>query len=212
MKQQPLLTADKALGLVCKIAPEYTWDMVVNLIVGRDYDLGEIEKYLDPEMDIVVCAHLSEDSNRCFISPNFVEVAKDCASRLRSQGYYVFLRLEIDDDDVTLYRCDFVVGECARLLDRIYSLSNYLNDLKEFVEKNKHELPPNFVAEQKTINEYLGCLLGKYEVLLELYTDNWETGLKEECKKAWKLVNEVEAYLERIKDLRRLHAISLILE
>jgi hypothetical protein len=208
MERQPLLTAKEALGLLIEVAPEYTWSMVADLIVGRDYDLGEIEKYLIPEMDIVVCAHTSEDYGCCYITPNFVEAAKDYASRLRSHGYYVFLRLEFDNY-VNLYRCDFVVGECARLLDRIYSLANYLNDFKEFVDKQKHELPPNLVAEQAKIEDYLDSLLGEYEEVLRLYTWGWKTSLEEECDEAWKLVEEVEAYLERIIDLRRLHALAM---
>jgi hypothetical protein len=208
MERQPLLTAEEALGLLIEVAPEYTYNMVVDLIVGRDYDLGEIEKYLDPEMDIVVCAHLSEEFGCCFISPDFIEVARDCANRLRSQGYYVFLRLEFDNY-VKLYRCDFVVGECARLLDRIYSLAEYLDDLRKFVDKQKHELPPDLAAEQNKIADYLDYLRSEYEEILQLYTQGWKESLEEECEKAWKLVNEVEAYLESIIDLRRLHALAM---
>jgi uncharacterized protein YuzB (UPF0349 family) len=214
MEKQPILTAEEALGLVIEVAPEYTYSLVVNLIVGRDYDLGEIEKYLTPEMDIVVCARASEDLGHCYITPSFIEVAKDCASRLQSQGYYVFLRLEVDDyldfgDYVKLCRCDFVVGECARLLDRIYSLANYLEYLKKFVDKRKHKLPPNLVAEQTKIEDYLDSLWGKYEEVLQLYTENRKTRLEEECEEAWELVEEVEAYLESIIDLRWLHALAM---
>jgi hypothetical protein len=210
MQQQPLLTAYEARRLVSKEVPEHTWSLVIDYVVGRDYELGEIEKYLIPEMDIVVCCHLSEEYGCIFASPHFIEMLTDCANRLRIRGYYVFLRLEFDNH-LNLYICDFVVGECGRLLDKIYSLAKYLNDLKEFVDKQKQNLPPNLVAEQSKIEDYLGCLWGAYKRVLEEYTKGRETSLKEECEEVWKLVKEVEAYLDCIKDLQRLFAISLIL-
>jgi hypothetical protein len=212
MKQQPLLTPCEVLDLVIGNVPmdceEY---LAVNYIVGRDYSPTTEEErgYIVADIDFYLSRHYGEEYACFFISPKYIPVLQDCANYLRSQGYCVFFRLEFDDH-VRFYRCDFVVGECARLLDRIYSLANYLNDLKGFVDKQKHELPPNLVSEQAKIEDYLDSLWGEYEEVLQLYTEGWERSLKEECEEAWKLVEEVETYLDSIIDLRRLHAIETL--
>jgi hypothetical protein len=213
MQQQPLLTAYEALKLVLGKVPMSIDEYVaVNYIVGRDYTTTPEEDagIISPDIDFILCRHYGEEYDCFFIVSQYIPVLQDCAQYLRSMGYCVFFRTEFNAK-VGFYECDFVVGECARLLDRIYSLKKYLNDLKEFVEKDKHELPPDFVAEQNTISKYLDYLWDEYGEILRLYTWGWKESLKKECEEAWKLVNEVEVYLERIIDLRRLHAISLIL-
>jgi hypothetical protein len=215
MQQQPLLTPCEVLNLVIgkgKVPMDCEEYLAVNYIVGRDYSPTPEEEsgLISPDIDFILSKHYGEEYGCFFISPKYIPVLQDCANYLRSQGYHVFFRLEFDDH-VRFYRCDFVVGECARLLDRIYSLANYLNDLKGFVDKQKHELPPNLVSEQAKIEDYLDSLWGEYEEVLQLYTESWKESLKGECKKAWKLVEEVETYLDSIIDLRRLHALSLIL-
>jgi hypothetical protein len=211
MEQQRLLTSSNALNLVLGEVPVSSFSeyAAINYIVGRDYDLTTEERvfYAEIDPDLGLSRSYAEDYGCFYIPAKYIPLLRECADYLQSQGYYVFIRLEFDAS-VGFYRCDFVVGECARLLDRIYSLANYLNSLNEFVEKHKHELPPNFVVEQNKISEYLDYLWGEYEEVLRLYTDCCELSLEEECKEAWKLLNEVEAYLESIKDLCRVQALA----
>jgi hypothetical protein len=73
-------------------------------------------------------------------------------------------------------------------------------------------LPTHMVAKKRKIDAYIDKIVSSFLwVLADLYTEGDKEALKSLCEEAWKFAEEVDAYLESIKDLRRLHALATIL-
>jgi hypothetical protein len=126
------------------------------------------------------------------------------AKTLRSRGIFVYMQ---PDKPTPL-----IAGKCGRVYEKLRRQADYLSDLSDFIKTHNHELPRNMIAKKKKIDYYKSTTVWSFLCKLEeLYRQGDKEALKSLCEEAWKFAEEVDAYLESIIDLRRLHAISLIL-
>jgi len=135
-----------------------------------------------------------------------------CAKILQSRGIFAYVKV-YDESSPRSYL--LIAGECGLLYEKLEKQEKYLRDLSQFIQDHKDELPSEMVAKKYEIDKYAA----KIEVhflfeLRELYPRSFYEGgvhgaLKSWCEEARKFAEEVDAFLEGIEDLRRLHALAV---
>jgi hypothetical protein len=192
MQQQPLLTTGEVLELLKQVLPD------------GDEDLRNAYNELNENFTLIV-TYSSKPINIAIF-----RLLQLGANLLRSRGIFVYFDYYKPETQSRYFR--FVVGECGRVYARLKKQYDYLYDLCIFIEDNEDELPKTMVAKKKKIEDYMWMIRGKYMWQLgEAYRQGYKEGLKELCEEAWKFADEIDEFLESIKNLRRLHAISSIL-
>jgi hypothetical protein len=191
MKQQPILTADEVIELLEKEAlPD---DEVLRNAFREVVSYSKLVFGLcnDPSVEIPLLQH--------------------CAKFLQSRGLFVYLKFDKSyPRGFPIFT--FLVGECGRLYEKLSWQAEYLSDLSFFIETHEHELPPDMFAEKEKIVAYETKIVEGILIELEkAYKGRDKVALMFWCDEGWKLAKEIDDYLERIKDLQRLFAISLIL-
>jgi hypothetical protein len=130
-----------------------------------------------------------------------------CVDYLRGKGIYVFYRVNKESGYVS-----FIAGECGRLVEKLDWQATFIRNLIEFIEKRKHELPPDTISTKEAlVNIYDNIKYRQLVFLLNAYEGISKRYIKLVCKWGWEFAEWVDAYLDSIKDLQRLFAISLIL-
>jgi hypothetical protein len=133
-----------------------------------------------------------------------------CAGYLRDKGIYVYYKVTKKNGKPII--ASFIVGECGRVFEKLDWQATYINDLLDFIEKCEHELPPDAITTKETLMKYARLIVSHRLVgLLNAYIGKSKRDLKRHCALCREFAEEVDAYLDSIIDLRRLHAISLIL-
>jgi hypothetical protein len=191
MKKQPLLTANEVIELLEKEAlPDDE---------GLRNTFKEIVSY--SKLVFGLCNNPSAE----------IPLLQHCANFLQSRGLFVYLKFSKSyPRGFPIFT--FLVGECGRLYEKLSWQADYLKDLSHFVETHEHELSPDMIAEKEKIDAYETKIVEDILIgLEENYKKGDKVALEFWCDEGKKLAEEVDAYLERIIDLRRLHAISLIL-
>jgi hypothetical protein len=190
MKQQPLLTANEVFELLEKEA------------LPDDETCHKTFKELAEETQLVL-GNLNNPNTT-------IPLLQHCANFLRNRGIYVYFNIEKLGDREHFF--EFVAGESGRVYEKLNQQAYYLADLSQFIEMHEHELPPDMIAEKEKIDTYKSRA---FEITLWKLESAYKCGdkvaLEFWCDEGWKLANEIDAYLDRIKDLQRLFAISLIL-
>jgi hypothetical protein len=190
MTQQPLLTADEVIELLQKEVLANNAALLGNFMELADEEKLVLGKFNDPNKEI--------------------PLLQQCANFLRNKGVFVYFNIEKSCGRP--YYFEFVAGECGRVLEKIEWQAYYLADLSCFIDMHEHELPPTIVAEKERIDTYKDRLIEViFWGLQRAYKKGDKVALEFWCDEGRKLTEEVEAYLDSIIDLRRLHAISLIL-
>jgi hypothetical protein len=139
-----------------------------------------------------------------------IPLLERCVGYLRGKGIYVYYKVTKENGKPVI--ASFIVGECGRVVEKLDWQATYIDDLIAFIEKSEHELPPDTIATKETLMKYYRLIVSHRLVgLLDAYWGKSKRDLKRQCMLGWELAEEVDAFLERIIDLRRLHAISLIL-
>jgi hypothetical protein len=209
--ESKVLTLYEAVQLISEKAPKDLIDcLLANYLGGRNFLKGEpVDTDMERRLSSGFRFGFQKDYCCYPVKPHHIPVLQECASFLRDKDYPVFFLAETDrlSHAKALY-CVFVVGECARVLDKIYSLDNYFLSLLDFIHKHQYKLPLKLYSEKCRIEFFFSLNWDFYAKLIRAYTYGAKGFLKDYCEKAWKYLDEVEDYLESIIDLRRLHAIS----
>jgi hypothetical protein len=133
-----------------------------------------------------------------------IPLLQQCKKFLLEKGIFVYFRVK--DDGYTPPEYCFVAGECGVLLDKLEKLSDYLRDLYKFICDNEDKLPEDIVAEGERLDYYIYVFDSLTDSLISSY--KWEDDFELQCEMARFVIEEVNEYLEEIKDLCRAHAIS----
>jgi len=206
-----ILTLPEAMQLISEKAPKDLIDcLLVNYLEGRKFLEG---KPVDTEMERRLKNGFRFKFQKdycCYpVKPHHIPVLQECASFLRDKDYPVFFLADKDPLGLaTVLYCVFVVGECARVLDEIYSLDNYFLSLLDFLHKHQYKLPLKLYSEKYRIEFFFSLNWDFYVKLIRTYTYGEKALLEEYCEQAWEYLDEIKDYLESIIDLRRLHALA----
>jgi hypothetical protein len=188
MKQQPILTADEVIELLEKH------------VITNEAERVAFQQLLDK----------TKLTNTPMHDPDtqFPLLARG-RDFLRSKGIYVYFG--IDDFGLYIYCC-FIAGECARVFHKLVKQYSRLGDLSKFADKHKDILPQH-IRSKANLLRYYYYEIDYYlsSILLETYIRSSKRKLKRACEEGWELAKEVDAFLESIEDLRRLHALATAL-
>jgi hypothetical protein len=188
-QQQPILTADEVIEMLKEALP-------------NDKKVRQTFKELAEENKLVL-GRIDDPSTT-------IPLLQHCANYLRNRGIYVCFNIEKSSGKAQFF--EFVAGESGRVYEKLNQQAYYLADLSQFIETHEQELTPDLVAEKEKIDTYkdraFEITLWKIE---SAYRCGDKVALEFWCDEGRKLAKEIDDYLERIKDLQCLFAISLIL-
>lgn len=182
-QRQPILTAGKVIALLEKH-------------VTMTEDERATFKQLADESKLVG-ATLKDPGNQ-------IPVLKRCAEFLQEKGYFVYLDFCADSSS-NFFRCDFIVGKCGWLYDKLTEQAARLENLLSFIERHKDRLPYHIRQREKPakkllekIRHLLDCLLYSYE--------HSEQGLGSLCRKGENLFVKAHTFISAsLVDLRDLY-------
>jgi hypothetical protein len=188
MTQQPLLTADEVIELLKEALPnKEEWHDTFNELVEKTK----------------LASGFFDDSDTT------ISLLKYCVDYLRNKGIYVYFEYDCIPFRSRLSNFKLIAGECGRVYEEMLKFKDYLFDLIDFIYDNKEKLPPEVVAEEKRVEEYLYQINDEVIEPLECaYADSDKAEINSVLEKAQTLTKEIE---EDIKDLCRLHALATIL-
>lgn len=134
-------------------------------------------------------------------------VLERCIDFLRGKG----IRVYFETETIGGFRkyAQLVAGKCGEIHERLRQQLDYLKKLHQFIRKHKQGLPQEYVAEGERIGDYVDRiekLMAEY--LLRSLFQLDKPAVKFWCEEAEKVADEVEVYLENIKDLCRAHALA----
>jgi hypothetical protein len=140
-----------------------------------------------------------------------VPLLKKCRDFLQSKGIYVFLGFECYEMFSDIYAC-LIAGKCGLVFHTLHKQSRQLDDLYDFIYRNKSKLPPNLVLKSESIFNLLNSTwrftAQKTGYLMSAYTKSDKRGLERVCRRGWRLANKIDAFLENLKDLQLLRALE----
>jgi len=195
MEQKSFLTADEVIELLKEALPDdETWHEAYKELAEKTKTHFFGYNYIGFEPP----------------SDKLIRLLQYGATILRSRGIYVYFKFNQTPPRPRLIL--FIAGECGRVYERLKKQAEYLADLSVFIDEHENELPKSMTAKKKKIEDYANTIASRFLWQLgELYIQGDKEALKSLCEEAWEFADEIDAYLDRIIDLRRLHAISLIL-
>jgi hypothetical protein len=191
MTQQPILTADEVLEMLKEKLPHNKSWLLSMICWNWKHSLNDLGIKLTCDEEIVLLQRL--------------------ADFLQSKGIFVYFKYDqTQPNRFRYYR--FVAGECGRVFVKLGSQGKYLSSIFLFIEKHKKTLPKHLLAKRDEIDTYIDKIVSDFLwVLWDLYMQGDKEALKTLCEEAWKFAEEVDAFLESIEDLRRLHALATAL-
>jgi len=164
--------------------------------------MKEVAKYIIKD---IVYQDKVEGVNKLFISQ-----LEDCVKYLRSKNIYVYFKVR--EASYNRFYVTFVAGEAGRVLEMLDKQFYYLCKLEWFVIKNKEILPNSLAREKRNLSDYLNKIYVVTHIyLIPSYLSDDKRSLKQACEDGWKLADGIDAYLESISDLRRIHAVVTML-
>jgi hypothetical protein len=197
MQQQPILTYDEMIELLKEaLWHDETWrEAFMELVVESEYRPWG-RRYTGDRLSIQEISALLQH----------------CAKILQSRGIFAYVEVY----DASAPRSYLLIaGECGLLYEKLEKQKEHLRDLSQFIQDHKDKLPSEMVAKKYEIDNYAA----KIEInflfeLRDLYPRTLYEGgvygaLKSWCEEARKFAEEVDAFLESIEDLRRLHALAM---
>ena len=197
--QQPILTYDKTVELLKEaLWHDETWRKAFMELVVESEPRPWGRKYTGDKLSM----------------QEISAILQHCAKILQSRGIFAYVKV-YDKSFPRSYL--FIAGECGLLYEKLEKQRDYLRSLSLFINDHKDELPSDIVAKKYEIDKYAGTI--EYDFLLELrelcsrglYEGGAYGALKSLCEEARKFAEEVDAFLESITDLRRLHALATTL-
>jgi hypothetical protein len=197
MTQQPILTYDKTVELLKEaLWHDETWREAFMELVVESESRPWGRKYTGDKLS----------------TQEISALLQHCAKILQSKGIFVYVKVY----DTSFPRSYLLIaGECGLLYEKLEKQGDYLNSLSLFIKDHEDELPSEMVAKKYEIDKYAGTI--ECHFLLELrdlcsrgfYEGGVYGALKSLCEEARKFAEEVDAFLESIMDLRRLHALAM---
>jgi hypothetical protein len=190
MQQQPILTADEVVELLRKHAIETKEEREIFEQLVNSNKLA-YPALMKPSIQL--------------------PLLEKWAGFFRSRHIWVYLRRESEFGGFHYY---FIVGKCGWLFERLIEQQDLLKNLQEFMWQNWEEMPLYFQAKEAYFALYRGKIdkfLRYEDRLLSVYIQSDKQKLTELCSKGDMLVEEIDAFLEKVKDLERAYALAKLL-